>query len=640
MDYLGVQELGDPYSAHVFAGVSAPAENAGPIGEDELREAAATLRKYKDGKARLESRIVENEKWYRLRHWDAIGREAAKDAPQPASAWLFNSLANKHADMMDNFPAPNVLPREQGDEQDAKALSSILPVALERNDFEGVYSDACWYKLKNGTAAYGVFWDPALENGLGDIAIRKLDLLNLFWEPGVRDLQDSRNLFVVSLVDVDLLKEAYPEQAAKLSGGQALDVKQYVFDDTVDTSDKALVVDWYYKRRSVTGRKIVHLCKFCGDALLFASENDPEYQERGYYDHGLYPVVFDVLFPLEGMATGFGYVDVMRDPQLYIDRLDAEIMRNADLVGRPRWFIKDDGGVNEAEFADFTKTFVHVAGRLDEDNLRQVEVTPLPAFISNHRQAKIDELKETSGNRDFSQGGSSGGVTAASAIAALQEAGNKLSRDMLKASYRSFTGICNLCIELIRQFYDEARCFRVLGEDGGQQYIEYSNQGIREQALPPAYPGGEPGARRPVFDISVKPQRSNPFNRVSQNELAKELYAGGFFDPARADMALMALDLMDFEGKSKVVQGIRRNKTLYDMVIEQRQTMDKMAAVIEQLTGVPLAEQGGGAPAVGGGSPAQMRQGATKSDAGQAEQRAAANAEGAYQQRVARGAPA
>jgi len=80
--------------------------------------------------------------------------------------------------------------------------------------------------------------------------------------------------------------------------------------------------------------------------------------------------------------------------------------------------------------------------------------------------AHIEELKETRGNRDFSQGGTTSGVTATSAIAALQEAGSKLSRDMIKGSYHAFTQIACLVIRLIRQFYDEPRAFRILGEQG------------------------------------------------------------------------------------------------------------------------------------------------------------------------------
>ena len=240
-------------------------------------------------------------------------RRTPGDAPQPepSSAWLFNSILNKHADAMDNYPEPIALPRERDDEESAKALSSVLPVVLEYNEYEQTYSDNWWEKLKHGTAAYGVFWNSEKENGLGDIDIKEIDLLKLFWEPGITDIQRSRNLFITELVDDDLLEQEYPQLRNKAKGN-AVDIKEYLYDDTVDTTGKSVVVDWYYKVKQPGGRSLLHYVKFVGSTLLYASENEPKYQDQGYYDHGLYPVVLDVLFPEKGTPVGFGYVAIVR----------------------------------------------------------------------------------------------------------------------------------------------------------------------------------------------------------------------------------------------------------------------------------------------------------------------------------------
>ena len=121
------------------------------IGKEQVRKARQTLAKYKEGKAVLDKRIVSNEQWWKLRHWGEIGYDKDDTRPMPASAWLFNSLANKHADAMDNIPEPTVLPREKSDEEVAKQLSLILPAILERCGYEKLYSDGWWYKLKNGS---------------------------------------------------------------------------------------------------------------------------------------------------------------------------------------------------------------------------------------------------------------------------------------------------------------------------------------------------------------------------------------------------------------------------------------------------------------------------------------------------------
>lgn len=569
-----------------------PVGRVGKIGKEQVQKAQGILQKYKDAKASLESRIVENERWYKLRHWEVVGasQKGHQNDPRPTSAWLFNSLSNKHADFMDNYPEPNVLPREEGDKPHAKQLSEIMPVVLERNEFEQTYSDAAWYKLKQGTCCYGVFWNNKMENGLGDIDIKQIDLLNIFWEAGIKDIQKSRNVFTVELVDKDLLEGQYPFLEGKLASN-TFDVKQYIHDENIDVSDKCAVVDWYYKLWDGS-REVLHYCKFVADEVLYASENDPNYAERGFYDHAKYPFVFDVLFTIEDSPCGFGYVDIMKDPQMYIDKLNQIIIKNALLSGKKRWFVKQNCAINMEQYADWDKEFVEVAGNLSEDNLREISVSSLPNFIVDHLQMKIDELKETSGNRDFSQGGTTSGVTAASAIAALQEAGSKLSRDMIKTSYRAFQQINYIVLELIRQFYDEIRSFRITGETGEDQYVQFDNRNIREQMVVDPMTG-ETDFRRPVFDIKITSQKQSPFNKIAQNELAKELYQLGAFNPQMADQSLMMLEMMDFEQKDVVIQKVQQNGTLMQMVQNLTMVATKLATIVDQQNGTNTAAEVG-----------------------------------------------
>ena len=526
-----------------------------PVGKEQLAAARQTLQKYKAGKANLERRIVENEQWYKLRHWQCMRKTKEREV-EPSSGWLFNCIASKHADAMDNYPAPTVLPREESDRAEAKMLSSILPVILEQNDFEEVYDRVWDYKLKAGTGIYGVFWDESKLGGLGDIAIRKIDIINLFWESGITDIQKSRNLFHVELQDNDVLTQRYPQLKDSL-GAVSVELSKYIYDDTVDTAEKSAVVDWYYKK-SVGGRTVLHYCKFVGDTLLFATENDPLYAESGWYDHGLYPFVFDPLFCVEGTPCGFGYIDVGKSAQEYIDRGNQAIMMNMLANAKPRHFIRTDGAVNEEEYADMTKDFIHVDGNLGQDSILPVQGKSLNDIYVTVINNKIDELKETTGNRDISTGGTVSGVTAASAIAAMQEAGSKLSRDNCKASYRAFKKVCIMVIELIRQFYELPRCFRILGEQGAQEFVHYSNKGLK-----PQYQGVELGVelgyREPLFDIQITAEKSSPYSRLSQNEMALQFFSAGFFNPQLADQALQCLEMMDFERKDFVMQQIAKN---------------------------------------------------------------------------------
>lgn len=552
------------------------------IGEEQIKKAQERFEKYKTGKTNLDEKIIANEQFFKLRNWDGGG---TKEEVKPTS-WLFNVILSKHADMMDGYPEANVRPKEAGDKREATMLSSILPVVFEANGFKKTYSKCSWYKLIKGTGVYGIFWDPDKLMGRGDISIEKCDILNLFWEPGITDIQQSRELFHVSLVDKDIIEEKYPEVKGKLSADTSK-TKTYIHDDTIDTTDKCAVFDWYYKKR-YGNRTVLHYCKFVDNNVLYATENDTEkpqqleidpttgeeftvdageaMAERGLYDHGMFPFVLDPLFITEGSPCGFSYTDICKNAQEKIDLLDHSIVKNALLAARPRYFIRTGGSVNEEEYADYSKDFVHVTGgQIDDGSIRAIETPSLPSNTIAVLNNKIDEMKETSGNRDVNNGSTSSGVTAASAIAALQEASGKTSRDALGNTYEAFKEITYQVIELIRQFYNTERQFRITGENGREEFVSYSNEGIKPQAQGQEF-GIDLGYRIPQFDIEVSAQKATAYSKMSQNELALQFYSAGMFAPQNADQALACLDMMDFAHKQDIVDRVQQNGTLMTQV--------------------------------------------------------------------------
>ena len=558
------------------------------IGAEEVRRAAQILKKYKQGKARLEQRLIDNEQFWKLRHWEQMAKsgEGGNPAdPQPTSGWLVNCILSKHADAMDCYPEPTVLPREKSDTDEAKKLSRILPVILKRCRFKKVYADGWWRKLKSGCAAYGVFWDGSKLGGLGDITIRSMDILNLFWEPGVTDIQDSPHFFATELTSNEELLLQYPQLEGKLGHG-SFSVSRYLYDDVVDTHDKSLVVDWYYHTEE-NGRKVLQYCKFVGETVLYATENDTEdnMAQRGWYDHGKYPFVFDVLFPEEGTPCGYGYVDLCKSPQKQIDLMNQAMLKNVLAGATPRFFIRADGAVNEAEYADWTQPFVHTNGNLGADSIAPIQTAGLDSIYVAMLQSKIAEMKETAGNRDVANGGTAGGVTAATAIAALQESGGKLSRNMIADGYEAFSDVVTLCIELIRQFYSLPRQFRLLG-DGGDEFVSYDSAGLQLQITDDGF-----GAvyRVPEFDLEIAAQKENPYKTMEYNQLALQLFGMGFFRADMANQALQCLELMDFKNKERIVEAIRRGETQQQELAAMREKLLQLAAVVDSVKGTQLA---------------------------------------------------
>lgn len=584
-----LQQQGNELNKKLSAGMdsvnSAPVESESKIVDAEfIQKLQEIYEKYKRGKENFDKRIIDNYKWWRLRHYGQIstkgeGQTTDKMRNEPPSAWLFNSIDNKHADYMDNYPEASCLPIEEQDKDEADKLSKIVPCIFENNNYEDVYSRCAWYKLICGASCKKITWDNSKMNGLGDIAISKVDLLNIAWEPGVTNIQDSPYFFDRTLLHNDkivtMFGELVPDLKNKL-GENGQSENKFVHDDNIDTQDCSMVFDCYYKVKSKSGRTIVQFVKYVNDVLLYASANDPKYQESGYYDHGKYPFVIEPLFPMEGTPIGFGYVDIMKGTQTSIDELDAAFLKNTKLAAKVRYVVSNNGGVNKKDLADFDKDVIEASGsNLNEGSFVQLVTKSLDSICETYRQNKIEEMKQTSNNRDIANGSTGSGVTAASAIAALQEAGSKTSRDEIKASYRAFKEETYFVIELIRQFYDETRYFRIIGQQGQTEFISYNNNNIKLN---------DNDSRMPVFDISVKPHKSPSFSRLSQNELILQLFQLGLFNPQLVDQAVIVIENMDFEGKERILQRISQNGTLLQKIGEYQQLMLGMAQQLDGLT--------------------------------------------------------
>ena len=581
------------------------------IGPEQLQAFTKTLEEYKAGKVKTEQRILASENWWKLRNSieeQKDSKAAGDDGFKATSGWLHNVIVSKHADAMKAFPEPNILPREQGDKGEALMLSAIIPCILEQNNFEQTYSDVQWQKLKTGTGCYKVVWDKSKLNGLGDIHVEKVNLLNVYWEPGITDIQRSRYFFHTELWDKDVLEERYPQLEGKLKGQSFFSTK-FLYDDHVKTENKHTVIEVYY-HRYIQGKKTLQYCKYVGDQVIFATENDPQMAVRGLYDHGKYPYFFDALYPIEGSPCGYGYVDLCRNPQTEIDLLKTAMVKNAMVGATPRYFSRTDGNIKEEEFLDVTKPIVHVNGNVDEATLRRIDHVGLDGMYVNLLDRSIDELRETSGNTEAATGSTPGSVTAASGIAALQEAAGKTSSDSTQSSYRVYSDKVEMIIELIRQFYDLPRKFRILGQYGMERYVSYTNQGLQPQHQGMDF-GQDMGYRLPVFDIKVSAQKKNVYTKVAQNELALQFFQLGFFNPQMVDQSLMCLEMMDFDDKDMVMQKIAQMGTMYQKLIQYMQLALQLAQQVNPMLAEQIAQDviqfnGGAAPMGMGGMTPQL----------------------------------
>ena len=524
----------------------------GVITSKFLTEALEALSDYKLDKEPYLKAQRDNDRLYKS--WYSKSVDDINNKLKCTNSLVFSAIENAVATANENYPMADILERDEDSADAATALSKIVPVVLEYSGFKKLYKANMRSKHKHGTAFYCVTCNEATEN----VDIRILDFCDVYFDMHVDDVQDSKFLFILSAIDNEELIRRFPEHKDMFQGDAAVDTLEQ--DSSFRIKNSTVITDCYYKRNGS-----LHLMKICDNEVIAATEDMPGY-ENGLYDHGLFPIVVDRLYPIDRCPLGFGMIDIAKSTQLQIDKLNTAITENIMINSRPRYLAKRNGGIDEAEFRDISKNVVHYEG--ETGALVPIIGKEVNAYYLSHRDVVKDELKELLANRDFQQGTTMGGVTAASAIQVLQQAGEKRSRLMSDDSYDAFRDIVYMVIELIRQFYNTPRSFRFTNDRGRKSFISFSNAMLKKN-------GADLDDDPAEFDIDIVPQKENPFSREAFNNTILTLWQSGMFNPDLYDSAKVAISSMQFDGKEKLLGSL---EDMHEDYIKKQQDASHSAA--------------------------------------------------------------
>ncbi|MGN0163730.1 MAG: hypothetical protein ACI4EA_09180 [Candidatus Ornithomonoglobus sp.] len=504
----------------------------GNVSKDLILEACECFRDYSADKEALIDRIKDDEKLYRS--WYEKSSRSLKKNFQTSTSFIFSSIENACATSSENFPAANILERSPDGTAVADTLSMIIPVVLDNGGFRKTYKGNIRNKLKYGTSVYSITYNDET----GNIDIRSVDLLDIFVDYNISDIQDSKFIFVVSSVDNDLLRFRYPYYEELFSGDTTVET----LTSNVKMRNRSSVTDCYYKKPDGS----VHMFKACNGKIIDATEDKDGY-ERGLYNHGMFPFVFDVMYPVEHCPFGFGMIDIAKATQIEIDKLDKGIVSLILMGAKPRYLAKRNSGIDADSFLNVENPIVEYEG--DTSAVVPIVIKDVNQYYSVYRDTKKDELKELLGNRDFQQGATSGGVTSGTAISILQQSGEKRARMMFDDSYTCFETIVSMVLELLRQFCEEKRVYRTEDAMGQKSFVAFSREML--------YKDGVFDNVALEFDIKVTAQKENPYSAEALNALLMQFFTAGMLTDDNLEKALLIFKNMQFEGKEPFLSDIR-----------------------------------------------------------------------------------
>jgi hypothetical protein len=495
-------------------------------------------------------KCISNEEFWKSNHWYEVAKKEP-DEPRPVTPVLFSTLESLLADIMDNYPKAHIFSEEAKDERVAQGLEKVIGNILKKRNYRSTYREKVRQALKKGVSVQEVFWDVALSGGIGDINIRSWDIKSFLFDPTCENIQEGRAIFKFGFYHKNWFDKNFPGAFLKMKEDGY--TKEGYSDMPRNHNDEYMVMEYWYKTYDDEEKDIVHMAKLAGGILLERSEKtNPE----GMYNHGMYPFIVEPLYKMEGLPIGFGMIDVFKNLQQYADKLDQIILKNTLMSGKLKMLINKNADVDEEAMLDWSKEVV-TAGRIDDGAVRWFQAAPLNPYVLAHMNGKLDAIKEESGQSQFVRGETNKGVTAASAILALQNAGSKRSRMIIDQMYDGFTSLIRMIVDLIKENYTESRIFRMDSKEGtydmpfSADLLKYQ---FDENLKTPIIVDGQKKEKYMDFEITIEVEKNTPYQTLYLNELAMNLLAAKIIDQNEA------LLMMTFDGKDKIVNMIAKRK--------------------------------------------------------------------------------
>lgn len=541
-----------------------------------VEEAYGRLQIWRDGCKEMHDRAREARSILLLQdpRQDALTASRRKDKRTMQLQTLKSTFNNCVADQMDNMPEALMLPETKELETVAEDLTDIVRFVMARNNYESIHRRRVEDCFCTGTAVTQIAWDRDMDGGRGNVAIFRWPVESFLWDPASENIQDARAVFKVSWYPKSWFEQHYPDKAKDIGSDEGV-YSGLGVPDAQDQSrpadeDKTMLVEYWYRLYDAKKRRYTINMAYLAGGILLEKQED-------VYTHGMYPFVLDVYTPIEGLPVGDGLIQECAPMMRYVNRYADYIDMNLRMSSKGRLLVDKAAGIDRDALLDWESDVIE-GDRIDASAIQWMQTQPFTGAVTQQMLQLQTDIKQDSGQNQFTRGETAGGVTAASAISALQEAGGKITRLRTNVLNQGFKGIVEQVMWLISQFYDKNRVMFVTGKEDG-----VTKQ--REVTADPKRLFGERKAGHmppPPYTVQVQVQRRNPLRQQAQNELFMQAYsmsaqAGQLFPLS------VLFELLHVDGKERILPVLRQNEQAQQQMLEMQATIEQQAQQMQQL---------------------------------------------------------
>jgi hypothetical protein len=445
---------------------------------------------------------------------------------------IFRAIQSDVPILTDVLPKPEFVPQEPNDAELAKILNDVLAADWAYNNWAYNFTEMLFDSHIYGTGIGKIGFNDEACNGVGSATFDSADPFYQYPDPDARDVNVKSEYWVeAEPVDLDKLKAEYPDKADYLKTDvidmsrrdkQANDQVRYksptdnrsIVDGThaydLERRNEVLKVTLYIKDPAVVEEEVkegddkppVYLKKLKyphgrmlvkASGILLVDEPMEEWQEKRFPFFRL----TNYILPRE--FWGMSEVEQLESPQKIFNKLVSFSLDILTLMGNPVWVVDTTSGVD-------TDNLTNRPGLIIEKNKDSEVRRETGVGVDGSVMSLIDRLKgwfdDVSGSTDASRGVRPEGVTAASAIEALQDATQTRLRQKGRYIDAAMQSMGQLYLDVVFAKYTAPRMYRITNDANVTKYFKFHIDTVPVMEDQPVI---DPATNQPVIGPTGEP---------------------------------------------------------------------------------------------------------------------------------------